>query len=135
MALSQRREANSSLPGAFMEALIDLLWGSLHHLNISLTHLWLYRPFPNQVIRLGIQSLTGSKASKLASNFCNLPSFFLLHLNPLLSRLIESCGPAAVWEPLAGPPSPLAGPPAGPWALQPPPAASKTPAAPTATAH
>ena len=78
---------------------MDLSWGSLHHLNISLTHLRLYGPFPNQVIRLGIQSLTGRKASKLACDFCNLPSFFWLHLNPLLSRLIESCGPAAVWEP------------------------------------
>ena len=65
-----------------MEALIDLLWGSLHHLNISLTHLWLYGPFTNQVIRLGIQSLTGSKASKLGSNFCNLPSSFLAAPEP-----------------------------------------------------
>ena len=49
--------------------------------------------------------------------------------------LIESCGPAAVWEPPGRSPLPLAGPPAGPWALQPAPAASKTPAAPPATAH
>ena len=61
---------------------------------------------------------------------------FWLQLNPLLSGLIESCGPADVWAPTPhSPPSPLAGTPAGPWALQPPPAASKTPAAPTATAH
>ena len=61
---------------------------------------------------------------------------FWLQLNPLLSGLIESCGPADVWAPTPhSPPSPLAGTPAGPWALQPPPAASKTPAAPTATAQ
>ena len=64
-----------------------------------------------------------------------LTSLFWLHPYPLLSRLIESCGPAAVWEPPGRAPLPLAGPPAGPWALQPAPAASKTPAAPPATAH
>ena len=62
--------------------------------------------------------------AKLTCDLPNLPSHFCSQVRTLSSPgWLKAAGPLLFGNPPAGPP-------AGPWALQPPPAASKTPAAP-----